>query len=196
LSARKSEPPQPPKDLAKGYISLSDSDGDSDTESENESVKGTGTLPVRKPNQPISLDEDDDDVVIAPRVVRPPPPPVEDDANMSEEEFPELVAAAKERQRQQATLKAKAEAAVAGYQDGDDIFDTEATASNLDPIIEILITSRIKGTNPICVKRRLYGKLREAIWAWCDRQVFDGQKMPEEMKAEVFLTRRAGEQRR
>ncbi|KAH7417215.1 ubiquitin-2 like Rad60 SUMO-like-domain-containing protein [Cadophora sp. MPI-SDFR-AT-0126] len=194
LRTRKSESPKPQRDIAKGYISLSDSDGDgaSDSESENGSVKSASALPVRKPNQPISLDDDDEEFVIAPRAIRPPPPPVEDDANMSEEEFPELVAAAKERQRQQAALKARAEAAVTsksqGDLDGEDIFDMEAASTNVEPIIEILVTSRIQGSKPVGVKRKLYGKLREVRWAWCDKQVFDGQKMSPEMKESIFLT--------
>ncbi|PVH88287.1 hypothetical protein DL98DRAFT_648437 [Cadophora sp. DSE1049] len=192
LSARKSESPKPQMDIAKGYISLSDSDGDGASDSENESVNGASTLPVRKPNQPISLDVDDEDFAMAPRVTRPPPPPVDDDANMSEEEFPELVAAAKERQRQQAALKAKAEGVAAGKAqgdlDGDDIFDTEAASTDVEPIIEILVTSRIQGSKPVGVKRKLYGKLREVRWAWCDKQEFDGHKMSPEMKESIFLT--------
>ncbi|KAK0119077.1 hypothetical protein ONS95_007940 [Cadophora gregata] len=194
LSARKSESPKPQKDIAKGYISLSDSDGDGAGDTENESVNGTCRFPDMKANHPISLDDDDEDFGIAPRVVPPsrPPPPAEDDASMSEEEFPELVAAAKERQRLQAALKAKAEAAAAskihGDMEGDDIFDTENTSNDLEPVIEILITSRIRGSKPVGVKRKLYGKLREVRWAWCDKQVFDGQKMSPEMKESIFLT--------
>lgn len=192
LSARKSDSPQPQRDIAKGYISLSESDEAGASDGGSGSVNGASTLAARKPNQAISLDDDDDDFAIAPRVIRPPPPPVEDDANMSEEEFPELVAAAKERQRQQAALKAKAEAAAAGKPqgdlDGDDIFDTDTNSTNMEPIIEILVTSKIQGTKPVGVKRKLYGKLREVRWAWCDKQVIDGQKMSEEVKESIFLT--------
>ena len=171
---------------------MSDSDGDGASDSDNGSANGASTSSVKKTNQTISLDDDDDDFAIAPRVIRPPPPPVEDDANMSEEEFPELVAAAKERQRQQAALKAKAEAAAAGKPQGnlevDDIFDTDANSTIVEPIVEILVTSRIQGSKPVGVKRKLYGKLREVRWAWCDKQVFNGEKMSAELKESIFLT--------
>ncbi|KAG4436891.1 hypothetical protein IFR05_007617 [Cadophora sp. M221] len=190
LSTRKSASPKQ-NDIVKGYVSLSDSDGDNASTSEEEIEKSPTKLPVRKiANQLISVDDDDDDFTIAPRVVQPQP--VEEEVEYSDEEFPELVAAAKERARQQAAQKLAAQEAFAkqnhGDLDGDDVFETEAPTKNLDPIIDILITSKIEGSKPLAVKRKLCGKLREVRWAWCDKQVFDGQKMSPDMKDTIFFT--------
>ncbi|KAH7364248.1 ubiquitin-2 like Rad60 SUMO-like-domain-containing protein [Rhexocercosporidium sp. MPI-PUGE-AT-0058] len=190
LSARRSGSPKQ-NDLAKGYVSLSDSDGDDASASEEEIQRISTKLPVRKvTTQPISLGDDDDDFSIAPRKAQPQP--VEEEAEFSDEEFPELVAAAKERARQHAAQKLAAQQAFAKQDhsdlDGDDIFETGAPTKNLDPVVDILITSKIQGSKPLAVKRKLYGKLREVRWAWCDKQLFDGQKMTPEMKDTVFLT--------
>ncbi|KAL5320893.1 hypothetical protein ACEPPN_011703 [Leptodophora sp. 'Broadleaf-Isolate-01'] len=190
LSARKSASPKQ-NNIVKGYISLSDSDGDDASTSEEEIEKSPTKLPVRKiANQPISVDDDDNDFAIAPRVVRPRP--VEEEPEYSDEEFPELVAAAKERARKQAAQKLAAQEAFAkqnhGDLDSDDVFETEVLTKNLDPIIDILITSKIQGSKPLAVKRKLCGKLREVRWAWCDKQVFGDQKMSPEMKDTIFFT--------
>ncbi|KAL2072488.1 hypothetical protein VTL71DRAFT_11831 [Oculimacula yallundae] len=190
INARKSDSPKA-KTAEKGYISLSDSEEDGASADEEEIARPPTKLPVRYPTrQQISLSDDEDDFTIAPRKVRPPPP-VEDIAEKSDEEFPELVAAAKERARKLAEQKLAAAAAFSTQNhedvDGDDVFSTGA-AKNTEPVIDILVTSHIEGSKPLAVKRKLYAKLREVRWAWCDRQILDGQKLSQETKDSIFLT--------
>ncbi|CZT42770.1 uncharacterized protein RSE6_02718 [Rhynchosporium secalis] len=189
LGAHKSESPKQ-KAAGKGHISLSDSEEQGASEDEVE--KPPTKLPVRYPTRQAitTLSDDDDEFTIAPRRVRLPP--VELEAEKSDEEFPELVAAAKERARKLAEQKLAAAAAISTQNqddvDGDDVFSTEAPTTKAEPVIDILITSLIKGTKPLAVKRKLYGKLREVRWAWCDKQLIDGEKFTQQCKDSIFLT--------
>ncbi|KAE9381628.1 hypothetical protein N431DRAFT_539233 [Stipitochalara longipes BDJ] len=178
----------PPKTSApKGYISLTDSDSE-----------GRKTaLSVRKPaNKPITIDDDDDDTygALAPR--RAPPPEVEDGLQFSDEEFPELILQAREREREKEQQKMRTANAfseknhgVNGSDNLDDIFDSgTATPVDFDPTIEILITSRMEGTKPLKVKRKLSQRLKEVRLSWCDKQTIDGQPLDQAYKATMFLT--------
>ena len=177
-----------------GCITLSDS--------EEEDSK-TAVLPVRKPEvQPISLDDDDDDA--GDKAYHNPtkltPLPVDDDLQVSDEEFPELVQKARERERQKEEQRLRAAKDFREQNHArdtapmkDDIFGadnplTSASLLNSDPIIEILITSHMDGTKPLIVKRRLTQNLREARLGWCDRQTIDGAPMSLETKESIFLT--------
>lgn len=57
-----------------------------------------------------------------------------------------------------------------------------------DPIVQLLVTSRIEGTKPIMIKRKLSQRLKDVKYAWCDKQVLGGQPVPEEIKRTIFLT--------
>jgi len=57
-----------------------------------------------------------------------------------------------------------------------------------DPIVQILVTSRIEGTKPLMIKRKLSQRLKDVKYAWCDKQVLDGRPVPEETKRMIFLT--------
>ncbi|KAE8452125.1 hypothetical protein EG329_001592 [Mollisiaceae sp. DMI_Dod_QoI] len=183
INARKQQLPKP--GISTGCITLSDSESDS----------AKTTLPVRKPaKQHITLIDSDDD--LSP-LRKPTKPIVEDDNQFSDEEFPEIVAAAKERARKKAEEAARLSKAFAEQnhaqngdrtQDLDDIFDTASGLADADPSVEILITSVMAGTNPLRVKRRISQKLAEVRHAWCDRQSFEGQPMGPDFKDQVFLT--------
>jgi hypothetical protein len=172
--------------MVKGYISLTDSDD------EEESARKS-TIPVRKCGaQPIILlDDDNDHSAYVPR--KPPSPPDDDE---SEEEFPELVEAARQRERLKAQQRLKAQNS---FQEKNhtsastfgDTFDYDFDVKpkiDVDPVVSILITSRMGGTNPLMVKRKLSQSLREAKFAWCDKQVPPEGQTSEEFKKSIFLT--------
>lgn len=71
----------------------------------------------------------------------------------------------------------------------DDIFDSGTTTPvDSDPTIEILITSRMEGTKPLKVRRKLSQRLKEVRLSWCDKQTIDGQPLDQAYKATIFLT--------
>jgi len=140
--------------------------------------------------QPIALDNDDD-IYCVPQPK--PRKPVEPDPELSDEEFPELVQMAKERERLKTLQREKASKSFAEQNhaaDGldDDIFDTESSVATADPILEVLISSEIDGTKPLLVKRKLTQSLKEVRLAWCDKQSNGGQPMASNIKNSIFLT--------
>lgn len=145
-------------------------------------------MPFRKQgNQPAFLEDDDDDVVcisgsLAPKVVH-------QDPFEEEEEFPELLQRARERERlrlQQAANASKSFSEQNHSQESYDVFGTQ-DAEDMDPSIEILITSRMEDTVALKVKRKLSQRLMEARFAWCDRQ--NPEKFPvSDLKGSIFLT--------
>ncbi|CZR50734.1 uncharacterized protein PAC_00608 [Phialocephala subalpina] len=178
-STPKPQSPKPP--ASTGCITLSDSEDD----------KPTMKLPVRRSpkKQLVTLIDSDDDFP-SPKKPIVEPAVVEEDL-FSDEEFPELVKAAKERAMKKAeeaarSAKAFGEQNHASNDAEDDIFETGS--ANSDPPVEILISSQMADTIPIRVRRKISQKLAEVRFAWCDRQVFNGEPMSSDMKKEVFLT--------
>ncbi|TVY49010.1 hypothetical protein LOCC1_G000777 [Lachnellula occidentalis] len=172
-AAKREEPVVKP--VTKGYISLSESD--------DEDVK-----PVHARNEPIVLD--DDDIYSIPQK---PKPPVELDPELSDEEFPELLQQARERERlkileREKESKSFEEQNHTSNELDDDIFQTETSKAVVDPIIEVLVTSKIDGTKPLLVKRKVSQRLLEVRLAWCDHQTNEGQRMASEIKDSIFLT--------
>jgi Ubiquitin-2 like Rad60 SUMO-like len=164
----------------KSYISLSESD--------SEDVK---PLPAR--TQPIILDDDDIYSIPQQPKPKPKPKPVEIDPELSDEEFPELVQQARERERLKALAREKASKSFeeqnhTSNELDDDIFQTDSSMANADLIIEVLVTSQIDGTKPLLVKRKLSQRLKEVRLAWCDHQANEGQPMGSEIKDSIFLT--------
>ena len=160
LKAEKQKTPK--KEMAsKVYISLSDSDSEGGANTR----KSKSTLV-----KPIFLEEDDD----LPSPKRPRPPPEDDDLQMSDEEFPELVAQARERERKKALERLNANKSFEAQNhraQGDDIFqEGSSLSSDADPTIELLITSEMEGTNPLKVRRKLSQRLKEVRLNWCDKQ--------------------------
>jgi len=167
---------------AKGYISLSDSESDH--------IK---PLPAR--TQPIILDDGDIYSIPQNPKVNPKPKPMEPDLEFSDEEFPELLQQARERERLKALAREKASKSFEEQNhtsneldDDDDIFQTENSMAHADPIIQVLVTSQIDGTKPLLVKRKLSQRLKEVRLAWCDHQANEGQPMGSEVKDSIFLT--------
>ena len=69
----------------------------------------------------------------------------------------------------------------------DDVFQ-DPIAPEVDPIVEILVTSWIEGTNPLLVRRRLNQRLKEVKLGWCDKQRLHGAPLPPHYRAAIFLT--------
>lgn len=175
-----------PSTVSQDCITLSDSDSD------GEGVPKKTTIPVRKPPTkpfPLDSDDDDDEFYVAPR--KATFPLEDDDLQISDEEFPEFVQAARERERLKAQQRQEAEKAKEKSQDSigdvfDDVFDTPKI--DTDPVVEILITSKMENTKPILVKRKLSQRLREAKFGWCDRQTERDGQTAEEFRKSIFLT--------
>lgn len=150
------------------FITLSDSDGSDDEASVYEN--GRPATRSRK------LEEREGNGYVVPRR----PAPTEDVMQIDDEddeEFPELVQQARERARLKALQqqnKAKStetqnSASIGSQTLDDDIFSTDSTAQSEEPVT-LLITSKLEGAKPTFVKRLPSQYLREARWAWCDRQ--------------------------
>lgn len=182
LSAQKSEESK----KARSIIALSDSD-----EEGNDQVSTrTTSLPTRKTAPTYTLSDDDDDMfaIVAPRKPVPMPEDEDDDLELPVE-FPEFVQAAREREKEKARLRSEAAAKAAKDSsrveiDLDEIFDDPDAAA--DPIVEILISSKMENTKPVMVKRKLSQRLKEAKHGWCDKQNMAGHSQ-EDFRSQVFL---------
>ena len=114
---------------------------------------------------------------------------------MSDEEFPELVQRAREREEQKEQERLNSAKAIAEKKHVnkvaasvvDDIFQ-DSNTPEVDPIVELLVTSCMKGTNPLLVRRRLNQRLKEVRLSWCDKQLLNGTPLPPQFRASVFLT--------
>jgi hypothetical protein len=133
-------------------------------------------------------DDDDDDFYIS------PPIPEEEEDPMSDEEFPELVQKAREREQKKALERLNAENSFGEKnhslnggsipaESKDDIFQDSNTPVT-DPVVEILITSVIPDTKPMIFKRKISQPFRPARMAWVDKNISG----PPEYKASIFLT--------
>lgn len=170
------------KSTPKNVISLSDSEDD------NKRV----TRSSKPAPQAFNLDDDDDDGYFAP----PPIQLEEEDPLMSDEEFPELVQRAREREKQKELerLSVNRSFGEKNHMSSkpaalpvDDIFQ-DSSAPEVDPIVEILVTSCMEGTNPLLVRRRLNQRLKEVRLSWCDKQSLNGAPFPPHMRPSIFLT--------
>lgn len=174
LSVRKAETSNQ-KPPTKGYISLSDSDSEAESEVSKPPARRPTTQPAYddSPQRPVRL-----------KVVE-----VQDD--LSEEEFPELVQRAREREREKALAKKNKSTAFGRQNHGgqdledDDFFET-GTATEADPVIQIFISSEIEDSKPLRVMRKLSQQLKVVRKSWVDKQVFC--KGDQKMKDSVFLT--------
>lgn len=186
LNAQKSELVKKPQ----SYIALSDSDDEDDQKATKTNIT---TIPVRKSvPEPFSISDDEDDgFYVAPKK----PVPISDDDNDDDfgfsVEFPEFVQAAREREQQKAQQRLEATAKAAKEASGieadklDDFFDSSPQTGS-DPVVDILITSKMADTKPVMVKRKLSQRLKEAKHGWCDKQTIPDQTK-EEFRNSVFL---------
>jgi hypothetical protein len=165
------------------------------SDSEDEAVK-PGNKDPKPPQINLDLDSDvDEEVFRPPKVVISPVKEI-----FEVEEFPEYVAKAREGAARR--VFGRLDPAQSNAR-SDSISSNESntkpeTTSNAhlvsappaapDPIVQILVTSQIEGTKPIMIKRKLSQRLKDVKYAWCDKQVFGGQPVPEEIKRMIFLT--------
>lgn len=111
------------------------------------------------------------------------------DQLFDDEEFPELVQRARERERvrlEQAANAAKSFTEKNHSQDHHNPFDINPPR-DVDPTIEILINSEIPNTIPLKVMRKMSQKLREARFVWCDKQKLPGHSSVD-LRSVIFLT--------
>ncbi|CAD6441408.1 2e2ddbfe-333b-44ee-a265-1b69e1967c93 [Sclerotinia trifoliorum] len=160
------------KAVTKGYISLSDSETE-DIVPVRQTISRSSS-PVVAPANSISVIDDDDE-----------------DA-FSEEEFPELLAKARENKRlaDLAQQRSNAEWANRNHEPDrsaadDDVFQDKQKG---ELVLEIFISSRLENTKNLVIKRKLHQRLREVRQAWCDKQQWNGVPMPEELKDAILLT--------
>ncbi|ESZ98881.1 hypothetical protein SBOR_0739 [Sclerotinia borealis F-4128] len=157
--------------VAKGYISVSDSDSD-DAAPVRQSISRSSSPVVTSAAQVTIIDDDED--------------------ALSEEEFPELLAKARENKRlaDLAQQRSNAEWANRNHEAGriaadDDVFQDRQKG---EPVLEIFISSRLENTKNLVIKRKLHQRLREVRQAWCDKQKWEGESMPDELKDAILLT--------
>jgi len=151
----------------------------------------------------IDLDDDEEDhgggraddlPLVPPQAVYEKPNEAEEFLPSDEEEFPELARQAREKARLKRMEKEMDVSAVPESQStttSNQMFEASETSRQetllppppLDPIVDILITSRLPNTKPLIVSRKLTQRLKDVRVAWCQRQGFSA-----EISAGVFLT--------
>ncbi|KAI4160494.1 MAG: hypothetical protein L6R39_000200 [Caloplaca ligustica] len=151
------------------------------------------------PSNIIDLEDEDsptkashDEMVEVTAVQRREPPPEDDDFPPSDDEFAELARKAREEARRKC-LEAKVLSPTPDSPSSakpDDRFarsklghDPTPPPAAPDPVVSILITSRIKNTDALIVNRRASQRLKDVRLTWCQRQSF-----APDFIASVFLT--------
>jgi hypothetical protein len=181
-TSRRSKTPQ-----AAAVIALSDS--------EDEAVK-LGNKDLKPPQINLNFDSEvEEEVFEPPKVIISPVKEV-----FEVEEFPEYVAKAREGAARRVFGRldpAQSNARSDSISSNESNMKPETTGvTHLvsappltpDPIVQILVTSRIEGTKPLMIKRKLSQRLKDVKYAWCDKQMLDGRPVPEEIKRMIFLT--------
>jgi hypothetical protein len=108
------------------------------------------------------------------------------EAEFSDEEFPELAAQARERARRTRLKAIKPKDRSSGSMNPVNDMSLPGLPNSApppNPVIQILITSRIPNTEPLIVNRRLAQRLKDVRLAWCSRQGFD-----DHTTRDIFLT--------
>lgn len=105
-------------------------------------------------------------------IVKPAAPPEEDDQPVSDEEFPELARQAREKARRKRLEEDIASTTVNPQEGQVSLLQPMPPTSQPDPILQILITSRIDNTIPLIVSRRVSQRLKDVRLAWANRQNF------------------------
>ncbi len=135
-----------------------------------------------------------DDLSLGPPQVLYEQPTEAEDLLPSDEEFPELARQAREKARLK-RMEEEREASAMLESQSTTTSNQKFEASEIprqeifpspppsDPIVEILITSRIPNTKPLIVSRKLTQRLKDVRVAWCQRQGFSA-----EAATNVFLT--------
>lgn len=125
-----------------------------------------------------TANESEDEIEITATKTRPAsPPPVPEKDLDSDPEIAEMQRKAREKAR---TKQPKASSPDTGATDL-----RSSTPEGPDPVVRILITSKIPNTNPLILCRKLSQRLREVREMWCKKQGF-----PDAYASKVFLLHR------
>ena len=136
-------------------------------------------------------EKDDEDEDLQTTTIRPAKPSQPDDEPASDEEFPELARKAREKARMK-RLEAETEDATpdpcpsvsaSGHSRRSRFIPRSTPPPPSDAVVQILITSRIKNTEPLIVSRKISQRLKDVRVTWCQRQGFS-----QEFMDTVFLT--------
>ncbi|KAI4288197.1 MAG: hypothetical protein L6R35_002539 [Caloplaca aegaea] len=136
--------------------------------------------------------EEKEEIVEVTAVKHSNPPPDDDDFPPSDDEFAELARKAREKARTKRLeldfLSSTSDPPSSGRPD--DGFSrakiVHASTPPIpapDPIVSILITSRIPNTNPLIVNRKISQRLKDVRVTWCQKQCFTP-----DFSASVFMT--------
>lgn len=156
--------------------------------------------PKPSPCNIIDLEDEDDpceeeqeqEMVDVVAVKQSDPPPEDDDFPPSDDEFADLARRARETARTKRleldVLNPTPNPPSSGMPDGGFSQAKTVHASTPptpapDPIVSILITSRIPNTNPLIVNRKISQRLKDVRVTWCQRQSFTP-----DFTASVFMT--------
>jgi Ubiquitin-2 like Rad60 SUMO-like len=138
----------------------------------------------------------EDEILKPPKPIMPPVQEVPEE----EEEFPEYVAKAREGARRRVFERLdpgksnarsdsiSSDGSTVKPETNNTVLSGKASPPAPDPIVHILVSSRIEGTKPMILKRKLSQRLKDVRIAWCDKQIVDGQPVSEEAKRQIFLT--------
>ena len=161
---KRSEPPSSHAEV----IDVNDSDNDKE--------------PPRKPPEAgiFLIDSDDDDI----RITSTKPKPLDvTNEEVSDEEFAELARQARENaRRKRLNLDSPSQSSAGPSQstlgtstllNGSFATTSETPQPLQDPVVSILITSHLPGTDMVIIKRRLNQRLRDVRIAWCNQQGYN-----------------------
>ena len=111
----------------------------------------------------------------------------DDPEAVSDEEFPELARQARENARRKRLEQSSASTLPyspnTSHELSPDPDQQRPSYPAPDPVVQILITSSLPGTEPLIVSRRISQRLKDVRIAWVERQRF-----PLDLSARVFLT--------
>ncbi|KAL8943652.1 MAG: hypothetical protein Q9216_000940 [Gyalolechia sp. 2 TL-2023] len=134
----------------------------------------------------------DDEIVEVTKVMRSELSPEDDGLIPSDDEFAELARKAREKARRKRleanvlspTFDIPEPRTQEGHTDrAKSVHEHTPPPAAPDPVVSILITSRIINTSPLIVNRKVSQRLKDVRITWCQRQGFTA-----DMTASIFLT--------
>lgn len=131
----------------------------------------------------VEINDDGDDEVEIVRTVQRPQQEEEDDE--SDEEIAELKRQARQRRQEKEQRNRHSETSDHAQSSFVDFPNYRSSTPSDDPIVQLLIHSKIEGTKSLIVQRRLSQRLEEVRKAWCRKQDF-----AHESWSNIFLVHR------